>query len=473
MRMLPALALVLTACALIPAGAAAAAGGATPPTGAGTKPPATHRPKVVPSEVAFTPSLVSAPGVTLGMPAVGLSIEYPTMAQDLGAAPCPAPALAGELLRLGSPPIELAGVSQDDTVPAGAAPNPPSSWEAATLYSLPATFWSQLHCLLASAKDPLTIGLNVRTGQLAWATQMVEGAQSAATAGLSVSLGNEPDLYFLPNYAALDKPFAEEESARARLYVQLASYLRPAAGGAPLIGPELARPEAWRALLPGVLAQVHVQTVGVHMYPLTACGSPRAVTVKGLLSGRVAEAPTRLAWVVADARAAGLPAIISEANSASCGGLAGVSDGPAAAVWGVRFVLSALKTGFQEVRFHLSGNPYDPFIVQGGTIVPRPLETALAALGQWLPVGSSLRSVPGVRELLATAVTEPGGRIVLLLDNENELTRPLILRTSHSVTVSLLRSNAAGLAVATHAPTAGRLRLSLPRNSVAAIALAP
>ena len=115
-----------------------------------------------------------------------------------------------------------------------------------------------------------------------------------------------------------------------------------------------------------MIAALHEQTVGVHLYPLSACVTPRGRHDRRAALG--ARRPTRLvasAWVVADASAAGVPAIISEANSASCGGVAGVSDSPAIAVWAVRFVLAALKTGFQEVRFHFSGAPYDPFVVSG------------------------------------------------------------------------------------------------------------
>src|SRR6202012_1081902 len=110
-----------------------------------------------------------------------------------------------------------------------------------------------------------------------------------------------------------------------------------------------------------------------------------AATIKGLLSGGVGAAPSRLAWVGADARALGIPAVIPDANSVSCGGKAGVSDTRAAAVWAVRFVLSALKTGFAEVRFHFSGDPYDPFSLVNGEVVRRPIEAAMVALGQWLP----------------------------------------------------------------------------------------
>ncbi len=421
-----------------------------------------------PSEVAFTPALIAAPGVTVTMAPVGLSIEYPVMAEDLGSEGC-APGLAAELLRLGSPPIELAGVSQDVTAPSGALANPPTSWETATLYPLPATFWSQLHCLLSAAKDPLTAGLNMKTGNLAWASQMAAGAREAATDGLSFSLGNEPDLFGLPNYTSLDRPFAGEEAAEANLYEQLAGYLSPAIDGAPTVGPELARPAFWRAALPQVIAQTHAQTVGVHLYPLSACATPRAVTIGGLLAPKTADAPARLSWVVADARAAGVPAIVSEANSASCGGVSGVSDTPAAGVWAARFVLSALKTGFGEVRFHFSGNPYDPFVVRNGQIVARPLESALVALNRWLAPGASLHTVPGVRELVASAVAQPAGGIVLILDNERAQARPLVIRSARALQAAILSPTRAGLLARTLGPTHGRVRLSLAPNSVLAV----
>ena len=421
-----------------------------------------------PLEVTLAPA---GPGVSVTMAPVGLSVEYPVMARYLGTGTCPPGALAGELLRLGSPPLELAGVSQDMTAPNGAVPPPPSSWETATLYSLPTEFWSQLQCLLGAAKDPLTVGLNVRTGNLSWAKQMVAKAQGAATGGLSFSLGNEPDLYGLPNYSSLDKAFAGEEAVAANTYLQLASYLRQAIGSAPLLGPELSRPARWRHQLPRVLAQLGAQTVGVHLYPLTDCRSPREVTIGGLLSARVADSPARLAWVVAEARAVGSPAIISEANSASCGGLAGVSDRPAAAVWAVRFVLSALKTGFREVRFHSSGDPYDPFVVRGAEVLERPLESALVALNQWLPVGSSFRSLPPVQGLVRTAVEQPGGATVLILDNERARPRPVVLRNAHTVHIAVLSPTRAGLRTET-VRAAGHTRLSIAANSVLAISTA-
>jgi hypothetical protein len=431
-----------------------------------------HHEQPPPPEVALTPTITGA-SAQITMPPVGLSMEYSVIAQDLGAGPCGPPALASELLELGSPPLALAGDTQDSTAPSGALAGQPSSWEAATLYSLPASFWSQLHCLLSTARDPLTVGLNLKSGELAWAQAMVAGAQSAATNGLDFSLGNEPDLYYLPNYASLGKPQADEEAAAVALYLQLATYLQQALAGAPVIGPELARPAEWQRELPHVISQLHEQTVGVHMYPLDGCVTPKAVTVGGLLSEHSADAPRELAWVVADASAAGVPAIISEANSASCAGKSGVSDSPAAAVWAVRFVLSALKTGFDEVRFHFSGGPYDPFVVQGEDVTQRPLGIALAALNRWLPVGATLQSVAGVRGLVASRIGAPTGGTTLVLDDEQPKSQTVLLRGAASVHVEVLSAAQAGFQAAQLSATHGRIKLVVMPNSIVTVSALP
>jgi hypothetical protein len=430
-----------------------------------------HHKTPPPPEVTLTPT-VGTGGIPITMQPVGLSLEYPVMAQDLGGGACPPPALVSALEQLGSPPLSLAGASQDMTAPSGVLPSPSPSWETATLYTLPASFWSQLHCLLSATRDPLTVGLNARTGAPAWATQMVAGAQSAATNGLDFSLGNEPDLYPLPNYASLDKPQAGEETIAVSTYLQVAEQLLPTLGGAPVIGPELARPAHWQHELPRVIAQLHDQTVGVHLYPLTTCATPKAVTIPGLLSSEAAETPRSLAWVVADANAVGAPAIISEANSASCGGVSGVSDSPAAAVWAVRFVLSALKTGFHEVRFHFSGGPYDPFIVRGEEVLSRPLDGALVALNQWLPVGSSLRTVV-VRGLVATAVSQPTGTGLLILDNQHAQAQPVVVTGVHSATFQTLTPGRSGVSSVQIASASDRIKLAVPPNSVVAVSPTP
>ncbi len=399
---------------------------------AGTKPQAkAHHKTPPPPQLTLGAGLTAGPGVGITMAPVGLSLEYEVMAQDLGSGPCPPQSLVSELQRLGSPPIELAGQSQDFTAPAEAAPVSPASWEGLSTYQLPGAFWSQLHCLLSATKDPLTVGLNARIGLPSWAAQMVAGAQSAATNGLDFSLGNEPDLYYLPNLASLGKPLPGEEAIEVGRYLHVVESLQPALAGAPLIGPELSGPRNWRISLPHVLQALGARTVGVHAYPLSVCRTPRAATISGLLEPSVGDAPHSMAWVVADATAAKVPAIISEANSVSCGGKAGVSDSPAAAVWAVRFVLSALKTGFREVRFHFSGDPYDPFIVSGAPNCCRgPSRARMVALNQWLPIGSSDPDDfrPGRQGPAWRAPCRPHGSVTLLLDNEQRAAQTVLLK---------------------------------------------
>jgi hypothetical protein len=407
------------------------------------------------------------------MAPVGLSLEYPVMVADLGPAACPPPALSSELRRLGSPPIELAGQSQDFTAPAEAVPVSPSSWEGLSTYTLPGTFWSQLHCLLSGSPDPLTVGLNARIGLPSWAAQMVAGAESAATNGLSFSLGNEPDLYYLPNYASLDKVLPGEEAIDVARYLQVASSLKAQVGGAPVIAPEISGPHNWRASLPRVISALGAATVGIHAYPLSVCQTPRAATLSGLLEPSVGNAPASLAWVVADAGAAKAPAIISEANSVSCGGKAGVSDSPAAAVWALRFVLAALRTGFREVRFHFSGDPYDPFIMRAGQLLQRPLETAMAALNRWLPVGSKVRTLAAIGGVRVSVLATPAGAPTLILDNEQRSASVLLLKGAAALSVQELGPARPGFVAVGAAASHGAFRLALPANTVAAVTWTP
>jgi hypothetical protein len=486
-RLLVAAPLLLAGSSLLtPGGVGVSAQAATRGAAAAATPPATGAPPraggVAPAEIALPLSLSGA-STQIAMPPVGLSLEYSTMAQDLGTGSCPPAALTAELRRLGSPPLALAGESQDLTVPAEAVPSPPS-WESATLYPLPAPFWGQLHCLLTGAGDPLDAGLNLRKGVPSWAALMAAGAAGAATNGLEFSLGNEPDLYSLHNYASLTEPLPNAEATAVGLYMQLAAALAPTIGAAPLIGPELARAGSWRRSLPRIIAQLHERTVGVHLYPLSACEGPGAVTIPRLLGSGAADAPRSLAWVVADADAAHIPAILSEANSASCGGTAGVSDSPASAVWAVRFVLSALSTGFREVRFHFSDGPYDPFVVQGSQVVDRPLESALVALNQWLPTGASIQTLRGVRGLVATAIAAApsapaptgGGSSAslpaipqLILDNESTKSQTVVLRGAPTVQVQLLSAARAGLQTEQLTSPRDRIALTVAPSSVAAV----
>ncbi|MDE3070762.1 MAG: hypothetical protein KGJ43_08555, partial [Acidobacteriota bacterium] len=397
----------------------------------------------------------------------GVSVEYPLMAQFLGGRSCPSAALVEALRSLGSPPIRLGGNSQDLTAPSGASFGA-LAWNTATLYTLPAAFWGQLHCLLSATGDPLEVGLNASYGGLPWAQLMVAGARSAATNGVEFSLGNEPDLYYLPNYSSLGTS-SLNEGAAVSLYVRVAASLREAVGSAPVIGPEPARASTWRPSLPRLIGEVHLATVGVHLYPLSECHDPAAVTEAALLAPSAGDAPLSLAWVATDAGAFHLPAIISEANSASCGGKPGVSDTPAAGVWALRFVLSALTTGFREVRFHFSGGVYDPFVVHGESVAYRPLYSALKAINEWVPVGATVQPATGVTPLSAVVVRGHSPGASLILNNPEAKAETVLLPAARALRVEVMSPSWAGVHSTELAPEHGRVKLTLEADSVLAV----
>ena len=404
-----------------------------------------------------------SPLFAVTMPPVGLSMEYPVLASYLGSGPCPPPALTSALRALGSPPLRIGGNSQDMVAPAGALIGTPPDWESAILYSLPAGFWPTLHCLLEGSPDRIEVGLNAKAGGLPWAQAMVAGADSAATAGVEFSIGNEPDLYYLPDFASLGS-YQYDEAGLVGTYLQVAQAIRPAIGDDPLIGPELARPSDWRRQLGRYIAAMHPQTIGVHLYPLSACGTS-SPTIAQLLSAQAIDAPAQIAWAAADAARAHLPAIISEANSAACGGAPGISDAPASAVWAIGFVLSALQSGFREVRFHFSGGYYDPFIMRGGALIERPLLPALEALNSLLPVGSSVQALPGVHNLLASIIhLSDGGQEQVFID-DHERPQRLLLYSRAAENAELFSSARPGLQRITLLPHAGRIEVRLAADT--------
>jgi hypothetical protein len=97
---------------------------------------------------------------------------------------------------------------------------------------------------------------------------------------------------------------------------------------------------------------------------------------------------------------------------------------------------------------------------------------ACAALNQWLPVGSSLRSLD-VRGLVATAVTQTAGTGLLILDNERSLAAPVVLRGVRSVIVQTLDPARAGLLSTELISSAERIKLTVAPNSVLAVSPSP
>jgi hypothetical protein len=349
---------------------------------------------------ASTPPAGGTRSALVRQPPFGLSIEYPLLEKALGPGPCPSHTLVATIRELGSPPLRIGGDSQDLVGPS-----------AGYHYFIPASFWTVLGCFAREAGAQIIVGLNFGDGTAADNRAMVSAAQETIPAAqLSFSLGNEPDLYarshVLHNEPTFRVPAYRPASWSPSAYAREWTARRAMLGAIRLEGPDLAG-SGWRAGVARVLREDPPDQLNTHVYPTSACAVGPPATRKSLLSRHAGvEVVNERAWVLAAAAAVHRPAVISESNSASCGGKPGVSDTPVASIWAVRFVLASLLAGFQQVRFHSAGTSYDPFTFNSnGTVTRRPLARALFFLHRWIPVTSRITSTAGSPLILAATIT--------------------------------------------------------------------
>jgi len=213
----------------------------------------------------------------------------------------------------------------------------------------------------------------------------------------------------------------------------------------------------------------------VHAYPTVACGSAGHLTTAARLLTKHASVGLveKYDWLLAAAHAAHRPAVISESNSASCGGRPGVSDTPVAGVWAARYVVAALLAGFSQVRFHTAGTSYDALAFEAdGTVAIRPLGHALLFLHRWIPLDSRIGSSSHDPEILAARISHARHTSVIVSSFSAKPTAYAIdvpgaarrLRTDTLSTASAIETGGS-VAVRAH-----RAQIVLAPNTVVAIA---
>lgn len=397
----------------------------------------------------------------------GLSIEYPLMERALGSGPCPGPALVATLRELGSPTLRIGGDSQDLAGPSGAYH-----------YPIPASFWPTLGCLARETGSQITVGLNFATAPLADELATVAAAEQAIPAQqLSFSLGNEPDLYgishILPNEPAFTVPVFRAAPWTAEQYVSEWDSRRALLGPIAIEGPDFAGSQ-WGSTVASRLATDPPTTFDVHDYPTSACGAgAERPTAERLLSEHASVGLLdKYAWMLALARSASRPIVVSESNSASCGGMPGISNTPVAGVWAARFVVASLLAGYAQVRFHSAGTSYDPLLFDAnGTVTLAPLGHALMFVHRWIPLGSRIEPGPRTPAVLAARIAHGGHSSVIV---SSFASKPLVyeVRVANGAgrvntdTLTTTSSTEAGGSLAVHSH---RGRLTLAPNTVVAI----
>ncbi len=408
------------------------------------------------------------PGATIPRDFMGISLEVSTAGQGIGAfqggaatAEQPVYALGRpgapnrvyfRLLRnLGAGILRLGGNSQDNTCWAREAAPQPAACEA----GLDA---GDLRLFAQASREsgwPLIVGLNLKQNAPEWALREVtEGVAREIPRSLVFALepGNEPDLFNRT-------PYRPRTYSPADLVPEFLAYVRafqadPVARGYPLVGPAMCCP--WRTVpdltvfLDGV-GPSNLKWLTVHNYSATVCEG-RTLSIARLLSpelmdGFAAEARP----LAALARERGLPIAMAETNSASCGGMPGVSNAFASALWGLDFSFVLAREGFAAVSFHTSyrpsgGSSYNPVDTYGqagadGRMryrnVAEPLYYAMylfarnASGGRLLPASvESAAGAGGAANVRAYAVTGCAGCAVkvFVLNKDSSAAGPVRVR---------------------------------------------
>jgi hypothetical protein len=388
-------------------------------------------------------TISTTPIVTVPQSFLGLSVEYPEL-QAFEQMPG-----FVKLIKLLEPPgagplnLRIGGQSADATYWHVRFHVPPQAYLVTPAWIL------SLARLTVQARISVMLDLNI-AAQWPEMEATFAGAAAAALPKGSISaleIGNEPDLFRLGGSLAgvhLSPTGQLIGYRRVRHYTlndymsEFSAYatdLTMAAPGIPLAGPSTDHTHpGWI----GALGTTFPGTIGlatVHHYPFLSCALPGASnypTVMGYLTPKVQE---RFAGGLGKARHAaalfGLPLRVSEFGDAACGGIPGVTDSFATALWGLNTLFDLLRRHIAGVNVHmrpmwvnsaltpeLPGNPV------------RPLFYGLAVFAQALGPDPTLLSVTPAKldPVRVWAVSVTGGlRIVLI--NEGAKSRLIDVTT--------------------------------------------
>ena len=306
-------------------------------------------------------------------------------------------------------------------------------------YDLTPSWWQALGTLVRRTGARVIVDLNLVTGSPYMAAQWARKAEAALPRGsiIGFEVGNEPDIYSNRYWSkAVSSGTLRTDLVPLKLssisyldeFEAYASALSQVAPNVPLLGPAVANPSrnlSWVAtLLGGPHAGLGV--VSVHRYPYSGCvhkSSSGFPTIARVLSEKAsAGVASAVAPAARLAFAAGLPLRLTELNSITCGGKAGVSDTFATSLWAPDTLFELMRAGAEGANIHVRADAVNAaFYVGEGGLRAQPLLYGLALFARTLGPGAQLihayEHASASLHLKAWAVQLPGGLVhVLLID---------------------------------------------------------
>jgi hypothetical protein len=383
----------------------------------------------LPVTVAFNPL---NPGRPVAPRFLGLSFEMAALSQLAGYADH---GDLVELLRsLGPGMLRFGGITADENVAWTDSQTPRPAWASSTIGPIQMNELGQL-ARRSGWQVLLTVGM-AHYEPTAAAREVAAAHRALGPYLAAVEIGNEPNSYGSHGFRELPW-IAQGYEEQASGYREAIDALTPEV---PIAGPDVSGSGAFSEWgEEEALAQSPVLLTG-HHYPL-GCAQTPPPSIETLLSsaGRGA-ASLSLASYMAVSQLRGIPLRIDEANTVSCGGVAGISNTFASALWATGYITQAMAAGTAGIN--LQGNPTN---CVGYTPLCAPDPTALAqgdlrAQPEWYallltrtligarPLPTTI-SAEGAPNIVATGFSGPGNVLkAVLCDNEPEGTSPLAVQ---------------------------------------------
>ncbi len=365
---------------------------------------------------------------------LGLSTEYWTLYLDERHT-----ALWGRVLSLlhvrGDGPLVLriGGDSADHAIY-----EPPTLRRARWAFPLTSRFASRTARIVRALHLRVIFDLNLLTASptsaAAWVTETRRVFPPGSIIGYEV--GNEPDLYSHaywvrstePGSFAPLLPGAATPTTYAADYDAVAQAIRRADPRAALLGPAVSNPASALGWIRTLLARPHpgLSEITAHRYPYSGCALPessRHPTIGEILSEQASAGMAQsVRPMVALARHAGLSARLTEFNSVTCGGLRGVSNTFATALWAPDAIFELIRAGLNAANLHVRVRAINaPFTFGARGLLARPLLYGLILFTRTLGPHAQLMPVqvhcPPSLHLKAWAVKVARHKLhVLLID---------------------------------------------------------
>lgn len=365
----------------------------------------------------------------------------------------------------------------------------------------------------------LILDLNLITGSSPKAAEWARVAERdlPRRSIVGFEIGNEPDIYdrwvwlqILGQRSPAGAVLLPRHISPAMYLADFRSYahaLVHVAPQIPLVGPALANPQTNLNWLAGLITGAHagLGLVSAHRYPYSACGRRTARSYPSIAKVLSDTASVGVAQSVAPsvrlAERSGLPFRLTELNSVTCGGVGGISDSFATALWAPDTLFALMNAGVDGANVHVRAYAVNAaFALTSAGFHARPLMYGLILFRR--TIGPGARLVPlGVRapqgsHLKAWGVQLRSGRLHVLLINKGSrsVRVRLLLPAVEPATVQRLiapsasaqegmtlggrRLGAAGQWVGrslatTIAPADGRYTVDVPAASAALLAVKP